>query len=82
MICSGAEVVPGAVVVRLGGVGSPEPPGAELGREDAGVKGAVAGEGLAPLPLPGALAFDRLKRLNGKLIRLSGVNKIKDGMTE
>ena len=67
-------VVPGAVVVCFGGVGSPEPPGAELGREDAGVRGAVAGEGFAPLPLPGALAFGRLERLKGKFIRSSGMS--------
>ena len=66
MTSSGAGAVPGAVVVCFGGVGSPERPGVELGREDAGVRGAVAGEGFAPLPLPGAPIFGRLKRLKGK----------------
>ena len=64
MTCSGAGAVPGAAVVCFGGVGSPERPAAELGREEAGVSGAVAGEGFAPLPLPGALTFPGLKRLN------------------
>ena len=41
----------------------------------------MAGEGFAPLPLPGAGILDRLKRLKGKLIRSSGVNKVKDGMS-
>ena len=78
---SDVGAVPGAAVVCLGGVGSPERPATELGCEDAGVRGAVAGDGFAPLPLPGALAFGRLKRLKGKLIRSSGVNKVKDGMS-
>ena len=69
MTSSGAGAVPGAVGVCFAGVGSPERPGVELGREDAGVKGAVAGEGFAfaPLPLPGAPIFGLLKRLKGKL---------------
>ena len=57
-------VVPGGEVSCFCGVyGSPEPAAVELGREDAGVGGAAAGEGLAPLPLPGAAIFGRLKRL-------------------
>ena len=59
--CLGALVV-GADVFRSGeDLGPPDPPGAESGREDAGVCGATAGEGLAPLPFPGALIFTRLK---------------------
>ena len=81
MTVSGAGAVPGAAVVCFGGVGPPERPALELGREDAGVRGAVAGEGFAPLPFPGALIFARLKRLEGKLIKSSGVNKIKDGVS-
>ena len=68
MTVSGAGAVPGAAVVCFGGVGPPERPALELGREDAGVRGAVAGEGFAPLPFPGALFFVRLKRLEGKLL--------------
>ena len=67
MTFSGVGAVPGAALVCFGGVGSPERPAAELGREDAGVGGAVAGEGFAPLPFLGALTFPRLKRLNGGL---------------
>ena len=63
---SGVGVVPGAADVSFGGDGPPEPPTVELGHEDAGVRGAVAGEGFAPMPLPGAPIFDRLKRLKGK----------------
>ena len=59
---SGSGAVPGAAFVCFGGVGLPERPAAELGHEDAGVRGAVAGDGFAPRPLPGALAFARLKR--------------------
>ena len=70
MTFSGVGAVSGAGVVCFGGVGSPERPAAELGREDAGVRGAVAGDGFAPLPLPGALAFARLKRLEGKLFKI------------
>ena len=61
---SGVGVVPGAEVFCFCGLsGSPEPAAAELGREEAGVEGAAAGEGLAPFPLPGAPIFGRLKRL-------------------
>ena len=67
MTFSGVGAVPGAVVVCFGGDGSPERPGAELGCEDAGVSGAVAGEGFAPLPLPGALILGRLKGLKGNV---------------
>ena len=77
MTCSGMGAVPGAVVVCFGGVGSPERPGTELGREDTGVRGVVADKGFAPLPLPGALAFGRLKRLKGRFIRSSGMNMIR-----
>ena len=67
MTFSGAGAVPGAVFDCFGGVGSPERPAAEQGREDAGVRGAVAGDGFAPRPLPGALAFVRLKRIERKI---------------
>ena len=63
---SGMGVVLGAeVFCSCGESGPPEPAVAELGREDAGVEGAAAGEGLAPLPLPGAAIFGRLKGLKG-----------------
>lgn len=49
----------------------PDPPGAELGREVAGVLGAAAGEGLVALPFLMALTFPRLENLaKNELVRI------------
>ena len=63
------------VVARSGEVWIPEPPGVVAWLKDAGVGGPVAGKGLAPLPLPGALTFARLKGLKGSGISSSGMNE-------